>query len=178
MTNGSGALSVVLPDVVVDCMLRTIPWTALTSSMWSCWERAWSSASVTVALSTIDRICEYKMEWITFYYIFYSPAYASICRAPMAQTVKRARNFMVNFCWGTVQISWNDWYTHFFIYSSPVLSQTSISKQVVNTDTTIKKGMVRLFGLWRLIYEQVCARLFTVHHVDYMWLNEVTLCYS
>jgi hypothetical protein len=40
-------LSVVLPDVVVDCMFKTIPWTALTSSMWSCWERALSSASVT-----------------------------------------------------------------------------------------------------------------------------------
>jgi hypothetical protein len=46
-------LSVVLPDVVVDCTFKTIPWTALTSSMWSCWERALSSASVTVtALST------------------------------------------------------------------------------------------------------------------------------
>ncbi len=45
-TYGNGALSVVLPDVVVDCMLRTIPWTALTSSMCICWERALSSASV------------------------------------------------------------------------------------------------------------------------------------
>ncbi len=41
-TNGRGALSVVLPDVVVDCMFKTIPWTALTSSMWSCWESALS----------------------------------------------------------------------------------------------------------------------------------------
>jgi hypothetical protein len=32
-TNGNGALSVVLPDVVVDCTFKTIPWTALTSSM-------------------------------------------------------------------------------------------------------------------------------------------------
>ena len=52
---GNGTWSAVLPDVVVDCMFKTMPMTALTSSMCNSLERAFNSASVTVLVDPPQR---------------------------------------------------------------------------------------------------------------------------